>query len=301
MGCIGDILRVGFPGADASLFLNPGRGGEHWPHHVVVNVVDTESPAFTDLTGDGSPELVFAAQGRLVWAGPAATDPTAPWNLHALTPPSGFQAFTHGLGVGDVDNDRRPDVLEASGWWRQPASLQGDPIWERQLQTFGSGGAQMVVGDVDGDADGDVVASLEAHGYGLAWFEQSLSTSTPATDFVEHVIVPPLSDAGGIALHEPHALAVVDIDKDGDPDIVTGERFWGHVPAGAPEFAAPAHLYWFELVRAAGTVTFVPHLIDDASGVGTQITVGDVTSDGLDDILIANKKGAFLFIHEIRP
>ena len=92
---------------------------------------------------------------------------------------------------------------------------------------------------------------------------------------------------------------MTDLDHDGDPDIVTGERFWGHIPAGTPDFAAPAHLYWFELVRAAGTVDFIPHLVDDASGIGTQVTVGDVTGDGLDDILIANKKGAFVFVHEV--
>ena len=65
-----------------------------------------------------------------------------------------------------------------------------------------------------------------------------------------------------------------------------------------PDFAAPAHLYWFELVKTGGAVTWNPHLIDDASGVGTQVTVGDVTADGLVDILIANKKGAFVFVHE---
>lgn len=292
-----DILRVGFPGADASLFRNPGRSGGPWLRDVVVDVVDTESPDFTDITGNGIPELVFAAQGRLVWAGAVGTDPTRPWNLHPLTPPSGpFQAFTHGLGVGDVDGDGLRDVLEATGWWRQPPSLQGDPMWERHTQTFGKGGAQMATADIDGDGDADVVASLEAHGYGLAWFEQSADGA-----FVEHLIVSSLPDAGGVALHEPHALAVVDVDRDGDPDIVTGERFWGHIPAGMPDFAAPAHLYWFELVRAQGAVTFIPHLIDDASGVGTQITVGDVTGDGLYDILVANKKGAFVFVHELAP
>jgi hypothetical protein len=216
--------------------------------------------------------------------------------LRPITPPVGFQAFTHGLGVGDIDGDGLRDVLEATGYWRQPPSLQGDPAWERHVQAFGKGGAQMVTADIDGDGDADVVASLEAHGYGLAWYEQ-----TAGDQFVEHIIVPADPDAGAVPLHEPHALALADIDRDGDPDIVTGERFWGHVPAGMADFGAPARLYWFELDRSRGAVSFIPHLIDEASGVGTQVTVGDVTGDGLDDILVANKKGAFVFIHEPTP
>jgi len=79
----------------------------------------------------------------------------------------------------------------------------------------------------------------------------------------------------------------------------TGERFWGHVPAGDPDFSAPARLYWLEWSRDAAGVHFVPHLIDDASGVGTQVVVGDVTADGLPDIVVASKKGAFVFVHEL--
>jgi hypothetical protein len=288
-----DILRVGFPGADASWYKNPGRAGGHWPRHQVVGGVDTESPDFTDITGDGRPELVFATSGRLAWAGPDPVDATLPWAVHAMTPPSGFHAFTHGFGVGDVDGDGRPDAIEATSWWQQPPSLQGDPLWARRPASFGSGGAQMAAVDIDGDGDADVVTSLEAHGYGLAWYEQSVA------GFAEHIIVPASPDTPGVVLHEPHALAVADMDGDGDPDIVTGERFWGHIPAGMPDFAAPAHLYWFELVRSAGAVSFIPHRIDDGSGVGTQVTIGDVTGDGLVDILIANKKGAFVFVHEI--
>jgi VCBS repeat protein len=140
-----DILRVGFPGTDASWFANPGPSGGPWPRHAVVSAVDTESPYFVDITGDGHPELVFGADGRLVWAGPDPADATRPWTLHPMTPPSGFHPFTHGLGVGDVDGDGRSDVLEATSWWQQPPSLEGDPVWARRLQSFGSGGAQMAM------------------------------------------------------------------------------------------------------------------------------------------------------------
>jgi hypothetical protein len=54
-------------------------------------------------------------------------------------------------------------------------------------------------------------------------------------------------------------------------------------------------LYWFKLTRSATGVTFVPHLIDDASGVGCQFPVGDLDANGKPDIAIVNKSGVFVF------
>ena len=88
------------------------------------------------------------------------------------------------------------------------------------------------------------------------------------------------------------------MDGDGLKDIVTGKRFWAHGPAGDMEPDAPAVLYWFELKRANGKATFVPHFIDDNSGVGTQVTAVDLNGDGRPDIVVANKKGIFVHLNE---
>ena len=45
-----------------------------------------------------------------------------------------------------------------------------------------------------------------------------------------------------------------------------------------------------------GITTFIPHEIDDDSGIGTQFAVQDMNGDGLLDIIISNKKGVFLFL-----
>jgi hypothetical protein len=294
-----DVLVVGFPGAGASWYENPGDGGGQWIRHDVIAEVDGESPAFVDVTGDGSPELLYMSGGRLGWAGPGDAAPGSQWPFHPLSDDRGYLPFTHGLGAGDVDGDGRVDVIEATGYFLRPASLDADPMWPRRDQAFGPGGAQMFASDVDGDGDADVVTALAAHGYGLAWFEQ-LSQSDPSS-FVEHEIVPataPAENAGNaeVTIHEPHAVAMADIDADGLDDIVTGERFWGHVPEGDPDFAAPARLYWFRLERTATGAQYKPTLIDDDSGVGTQLTTADVNADGRVDLIIANKKGAFLFL-----
>ncbi|HZO83947.1 MAG TPA: FG-GAP repeat protein, partial [Verrucomicrobiae bacterium] len=81
-------------------------------------------------------------------------------------------------------------------------------------------------------------------------------------------------------------------------DIVTGKRFWAHGAKGDADPNSPAVLYWFKLVRGADkSVDFVPYKIDDDSGVGTQIVAGDINGDKLPDIVMGNKKGAFVFLH----
>ncbi len=279
-----DVLSVGFPGQQAAWFENPKTPGAPWPRHVIASGVDNESPEFVDLTGDGAPELVYTNAGRLGWAEPGS-DPKSPWTFHPLSPPTGFATFTHGLGVGDVDGDGRLDVLEASGWWQQPAGLAGDPTWTRHANPFVPGGAQMYAFDIDGDGDADVATTREAHGYGISWFEAT------SGGFVEHAIAPsdPASPDGPI-LHEPHALAARDMNGDGLTDLVGGERFWGHVPAGDPSFDDPARLYWFELRRVNGSAEFIPHEIDAASGVGTQVTAQDANGDGVPDVVVPTRK-----------
>jgi hypothetical protein len=48
-------------------------------------------------------------------------------------------------------------------------------------------------------------------------------------------------------------------------------------------------------------VKFIPYKVDGASGVSVQLTVADVTGDGVPDILTVSKLGAFLFSTERLP
>jgi VCBS repeat protein/FG-GAP repeat protein len=297
-----DILILGFPGADSSWYENPkGREG-HWQRHIVLDVTDNESPTFTDITGDGKPEIVCGSKGSYGYAEPDWSDPRRPWKWHAISPNNNYHKFTHGLGIGDVNGDRKLDLLEKDGWWEQPKSLDGDPVWKHHKFTFGIGGAHMYAYDVNGDSRNDIITSLAGHGYGLAWYE-NVDDGSGGITFKEHIFMnkEPKENKYGVKFSQLHAIDLVDMDGDGLKDIVTGKRFWAHGPTGDAEPNAAAVLYWFKLVREKDkSVDFIPYQIDDNSGIGTQVVAGDINGDKKPDIVVGNKKGTFVFIHQTK-
>ncbi len=285
-----DVFAVGFPGEAAFWFENTGQKA-NWPRHVVFTGVDNESPWFVDLTGDGRPELVCQNQDRIGWVEPG-DDVRQPWRFRTAFPRGAGPKFTHGLGVGDVNGDGRADILHKTGWIEQPADLTGDPAWTFHPVAFTTahGGAQMLVLDVDGDGKNDVITANAAHGWGLAWFHQQ-----PDGGFVPHEVLPARRAPNNTS--ELHALCLCDLDGDGLLDVVTGKRWWSHGPSkngnqdGAND---PAWLLGLLLRRDERGARFEVALLDDASGVGTQVMAGDVDRDGRADVVVANKKGAFV-------
>jgi hypothetical protein len=306
-----DVIAIGDAGGangtgtpNAFVYVNPGPAllAQPWVKQPLFNgLVANESPAYVNLLGDAEKELVFMTGQQLVYARPGAT-PAAVWPSAALSGTTTFGTpYVHGLGVGDIDGDGLPDVVERSGWWRQTTT----PTWERHAFDFwmGStqgrasnwGGSEMYVYDVDGDGDADVVTVLAAHQYGLAWFEHQ-GTGAAAT-FVAHEILPTSAGAGNVS--QLHATAVADVNGDGLLDIITGKRWYAH-PSSNPDPGTtdPAVISWFELRRAGGTATFVQHQIHDASGVGCNFVARDLTGDGKVDILTTNKHGTFLHVQQ---
>jgi len=144
----------------------------------------------------------------------------------------------------------------------------------------------------------DIITSIEAHGYGVAWFEQT--NDGGVMGFTKHTIVgeTPAENPQGVKFSQPHALWLQDMNGDGVLDLITGKRFWAHGPKGDKEPEAAPVLYWFELKRANGQAEWIAHLIDDASGVGTQVMAGDINGDGKPDVVVGNKRGAFVFLRK---
>lgn len=293
-----DVLTYGLPGTPAFLYVNPQGKAQHWARHQVFDEVDNESPTFTDLDGDGKPELVCNYKGNFGYAKPDPKNPTAKWPFTSITADGKWAKFTHGLGVGDVNGDGRADLLFKDGWFEQPAKGTTG-AWKWHKTFFAPTSSQMYAYDVNGDGLNDVVTALASHGYGLAWYEQLKSKDAAGSpEFRAHVIMnkEPRENRHGVAFSQLHAVELVDVDGDGLKDLITGKCFWAHGPGGDPGVADPAVLYWFRLQRNADkSVDWVPHLIDNDSGVGRQIGVADINGDGTPDFIIGNKKGAFAF------
>jgi len=251
-----------------------------------------------DVNGDGKPELVFNANGCLGYLTYDTAKPDDLWVFHPITPKRKYHKYTHGIGFADINGDGRCDILEGGGWWEQPANAKpGDP-WTEHPFKFAEAACQMFGYDVDDDGLKDVITTWHCHKYGLLWWKQVKSSQGEIT-WQQNVILPPEPDLNSKALRisQLHAMELADFNGDGLLDILIGKRFWAHGPKGDVEPDAPAVVYWFELRRKANkTVQFIPHLIDDNSGVGTQVAAADLNGDGVPDVIVGNKKGGFIFL-----
>ena len=295
-----DVLVVGFPGTPAYVYQNPGNDNHdsHWPKHEIFDWVSNESPQFTNIVGDERPELVCTRDGFFGVAVPDWKEPFSKWTFHRISDKVATPRFGHGLGVGDINGDRRADVIIKNGWFEQPSEKATESLWMFHPYEFTrAGGADMFAYDVDGDGDNDVITSLDAHNYGLAWFEQ-IKEGDSAT-FRKHLIMgkEATDNKYGVLFTEPHSVNLVDIDGDGMKDICTGKTYWSH-HRQSPMWDAGAVVYWFKLDRTKEGVDWIPFKADGESGIGRQLVVGDINKDGLPDMLAGGMKGCHVLMHK---
>ncbi|WP_213803511.1 FG-GAP-like repeat-containing protein [Granulicella sp. dw_53] len=302
-----DVLTTSHAGGGkdgAVLYVNPKGESRRWEKFTVVSPIDSEETVLADVDGDGRPELVYVGEGYMRYAKPDPANPSGKWVVHTVSESGPWPA--HGIGTGDVNGDGKVDILGAYGWWEQPVRDAGNALWKYHPEAFGqwgrtsAGGSQIVVYDVNGDGLNDVVTTMQAHGWGLAWFEQKRSKSGEIS-FVKHVIMnrTAAESAGGVVFTEPHGSTSGDVDGDGIPDFIVGKRYWSHLDDYYdPDPYGPAVLYWYRTVRdskAPGGARFVPELIHNRSGVGSDVLAKDLNGDGAIDIVTSTRSGTYIF------
>jgi hypothetical protein len=284
-----DILMASHPGKDLTLYLNPGPEGT-WTAHRVMTEAATESPLWTDLDGDGKKELICMQGGKFGYAEVDWSDVTKPWTFLAVSDKRTQTPYIHGLGVGDLSGDKRPDIIEKDGWFEQPAEKGAAWIWHKE-PFADRGGAQMLVFDADGDGDQDMITSIDGHGYGLAWFENQPAAGK--VSFKRHEILPTdpkMQGADGLQFSQLHALECGDFDGDGRMDITTGKRYYAH-NGKDPGAEDPALAVIFFNRKEGDSVRWQSEVIDTNSGVGCQVLAVDLDGDGKLEFAAGNKHG----------
>ena len=286
-----DLIRFDQPGGICAWYENPKDENTIWKMHIILKSAGIETPAFADVDNDGRMDLICndTLTKEVIWLKSPVGKNDTTWQRFIISSDKqrATNRYTHGLGWGDVNKDGRNDVIIKCGWWQCPIDAKTNN-WQFHPADFGEDCANMFVLDVDEDGDQDIISS-SAHDYGIWWYEQQKDDKGNTT-WTKHIISELFS--------ESHSLALADIDGDGYPDLITGKRYFAH-NGGDPGAYEPSVLYWFQF-KPGKNPQWVPHLVDNNSGIGNSFIVTDINKDQLPDIVISNKKGVFFF-EQVKP
>jgi hypothetical protein len=273
-----DVVSVGWFGKNVSFWKNPGKGQGMWQKQDLETRFNVEFAFLIDADNDGKALEVLPQFGNgnapLTWYEYRG----GKWQAHVVSP----QSYGHGIGAGDVNGDKRTDIITPKGWFEAPADPRsGQWIFHNELDLGDTGFIHVM--DVNGDGRMDLVTSL-AHNYGIFWMEH-----TADGKWVKHLIDDSWSQA--------HCVVMADLNKDGRPDLLTGKRYMAH-NGKDPGEREPLGVYWYENANDdKGAPMFVRHVIDygTRSGGGMQISVADINNDGRPDFVAGGKAGLFLY------
>ncbi len=274
-----DLVTTGWITNGVWWFKNPGpaatAAGTMWNREKITDSYDTEGGAFADINGDGKPDLVLAHYNKsgVLWIDFAGAKPVT----HHIGDRTNDG---HGTGIADIDGDGKADILTPYGWFQNIDADHDKWTWHGDWR-LGDAGFPILGYDVNHDGKMDLIYG-QGHGYGLFWLEQT--GSGDARKWVRHEI-----DA---SFSQSHALKLVDIDGDGQPELITGKRYRGH-GGNDPGSYDPVVLYAYKMKVEGTAVSFTRSTLsfNGTASAGTQFVAGDFDHDGDVDIASAGKLG----------
>jgi hypothetical protein len=282
-----DFVTGGWWGGSVRWRQNPGDPDREWPEHVIAETGNVESTRGWDIDGDGVVEIVPNVPGGPLVVYDLVLDSdgkgTGTWTAQTVR-----QADQgHGLGCGDITGNGRGDFVLANGWLEAPPDpYEGTWQWHPDFD-LGSASVPIIVADVNRDGLADIIVG-QSHAYGLDWWEQRMTRGK--REWVKHPIDPYNS--------QYHDMKWVDIDGDGECELVTGKRYRAHCGKD-PGADDPVGIYYFKWTGES----FAKQVIDygpagTASGLGIHFDMADLTGNGLPDIVAPGKDGLHVFYNE---
>lgn len=267
------------------------KSGE-WPEHIIAETGNVETTRAWDVDGDGEVEIVPNTPGG----------PLVVYKLQRDANGNGIGEFTkyplypaaqgHGLGFGDVNGDGRGDFILNGGWLEAPANgdlLTGEWKFHPEFNLGGDASIPVLVVDVNGDGLNDLIVG-RSHNYGLDWWEQGRDASGNRT-WTRHPIDPFNS--------EYHDLFWIDLDGDGENELVTGKRYHAHPNESDPGGNDDIGLYYFKWTGegfAKQVISYGPPGV--GSGCGIHFAIADLRGTGRLDIVAPGKDGLYVFFNE---
>jgi hypothetical protein len=311
--------------AASHLYLRAANGG--WTEDsanagVLARLGLLSAAIFTDLDGDGRPDLVVAAE----W-GPIRLLHNENGRFRDVTKEYGLSGRTSrwiGLAAGDFDGDGRMDLI-ATSWGRNiPWEATSDRPYELVVGNFGGAGMGLVFARRDSATGREMpVQALTQLGAAIPSIHERLTTFADyskssidqilgpaasgavrvgATSF-DHVVLLNRGDhfdvrpLPAIAQAAPASgIVVADFDGDGHEDVFLAQNFFP-TEIDTPRFDAGVGL----LLRGDGKGGFQPLSVKQSgiamSGDGRGAAAADYDADGRVDLAVGQNGGQTMLWH----